>query len=114
VRGAARAALGERARRSVNPTPPPAAFHIEELHVDSQQRNSGIGGGLLRHAETIAESAGSASLSIITHTANPAQRLYRRCGFEVIERREHLSYERITGIAGRVLMVKPLSQQAAV
>ena len=48
-------------------------------------------------------------LSLTTNVANPARRLYRRCGFEVAEHREDAEYERITGIAGRVLMVKALS-----
>ena len=54
VRGAARAAYRERARRRVNPVPPAAAFHIEELHVDSRHRGAGIGSCLLAHAEETA------------------------------------------------------------
>ena len=109
VRGAARAAYRERARRRVNPVPPAAAFHIEELHVDSRHRGSGIGSRLLAHAEETAHMEGFPCLSLTTNVANPARRLYRRCGFEVAEHREDAEYERITGIAGRVLMVKALS-----
>jgi ribosomal protein S18 acetylase RimI-like enzyme len=113
VRGAARAAYRERARRRVNPLPPAAAFHIEELHVDSRQRGAGIGSRLLAHAEETARTEGFPCLSLTTNSANPAQRLYRRRGFEVAEHREDAEYERITGIAGRVLMVKALTREPA-
>ena len=112
VGGAARTAYRDRARRRVNPGVPPESFHIEELHVDVRHRGSGIGGQLLAHSEGIAHSKGCRSQSLITHVANSAQRLYRRSGFEVVARREDAEYERITGISGRMLMVKALGAPA--
>ena len=112
-RGATRTAYREPARRRVTPAPPAAAFHIEELHVDARHRGAGIGGALLAHAEETAQAEGFPCLSLIVHAANPAQRLYRRCGFEVAEHREDADYEHITGIAGRILMVKALAREPA-
>jgi ribosomal protein S18 acetylase RimI-like enzyme len=106
--GAARAALRDRVRKRVNPPPPPDAFHIEELHVLESERGAGIGGRLLGHAEQLARARGFSRLSLITHTENPAQRLYRRAGFEEVERREDPDYRRLAGISGRLLMVKRL------
>jgi len=105
---AARAALAERVRRRVNPPPPAEAFHVEELHVLARLRGAGIGGRLLEQAEALARARGFRQLSLITHTANPAQRLYRRAGFLEVERREDPEYERRVGISGRLLMVKRL------
>jgi ribosomal protein S18 acetylase RimI-like enzyme len=106
--GTLRAWRAEGARRRVNPKPPVDAFHIEELHVAAALRGGGIGGRLLEHAERRARELGFPSLSLITHALNPAQRLYRRAGFEVAERRDDAEYQRLTGIPGRILMVKPL------
>ena len=107
--GALRARRREAARRRVNAPPPADAFHIHELHVLPELRGAGIGAQLLARAEELARAGGFPRLSLITHAANPAQRLYLRCGFEVAERREDAEYERLTGIPGRLLMVKPLS-----
>jgi len=106
--GALRALRREPLRRRVNPPPPRDAFHIHELHVLPARRGAGIGARLLARAEELARSGGFPRLSLVTHAANPAQRLYARFGFEVAERREDAEYERLTGVPGRVLMVKPL------
>jgi ribosomal protein S18 acetylase RimI-like enzyme len=106
--GALRAQRRERARRRVNAPPPPDAFHIHELHVLPELRGKGIGARLLARAEELARAGGFPRLSLITHAANPAQRLYLRFGFEISERREDPEYERLTGIPGRLLMVKTL------
>jgi hypothetical protein len=50
-------------------------------------------------------------MSLTTHINNPARRLYERCGFEVVETRTDPDYERYTGVAGRVLMLKRMSEQ---
>lgn len=107
--GAARAWLRDRARQRVNPSPPAEAFHVEELHVLASLRGRGIGGLLLGHVEEMARSEGFRQISLITTSANPPQRFYGRAGFVEVERREDAPYERLTGIAGRLLMTKRLA-----
>ena len=85
------------------------SYYIAELDVHPEHRNRGIGAALLRHAEREARDEGFAQMSLATSIINPAQRLYMREGYRIIETRRDARYEQITGIAGRVLMVKGLS-----
>jgi len=82
---------------------------VEELHVLPSLRGRGIGGSLLGHAEKLARSEGFREISLVTHTENRAQRLYRRAGFQEVDRREDPAYKRLTGISGRILMTKRLA-----
>ncbi|HSJ98260.1 MAG TPA: N-acetyltransferase, partial [Myxococcota bacterium] len=95
--GTARAWWRERIRRRIDPVPPPDAFHIEEIHAAPRLRGSGIGTRLLAHAETLARDLGCREMSLVTHTENPAQRLYRRMGFEETERRVDPRYLELVG-----------------
>jgi ribosomal protein S18 acetylase RimI-like enzyme len=97
------------ARRRVDISPPEGAYHIAELHTHPALRNRGIGGALLDYAEREARWAEQRLMSLNTTTINPARRLYERHGFRVTETRTDPIYERITGIAGRHLMVKELT-----
>jgi ribosomal protein S18 acetylase RimI-like enzyme len=87
---------------------PADAFHIAELHVAAECRNRGIGALLLAEAERMARGAGARRMSLTTATNNPARRLYERFGFELIETRTDPAYEALTGVSGRVLMVKAI------
>jgi len=87
---------------------PVDAYVIAELHVDPPYRNRGIGRAMLRYAEEEARRKGCSVMSLVTHTSNPARRLYERHGFQVVETRTDPDYERYTGIEGRLLMVKEL------
>lgn len=107
--GAVGALRRDRIRRRVGIAPPADAFHVEELHVDPGLRSRGIGGALLDHADALARAEGARRMSLVTHTSNRARNLYRRVGFVEIERREDPDYERLTGIPGRLLMVKRLA-----
>jgi ribosomal protein S18 acetylase RimI-like enzyme len=98
-----------RARLRVNPSLPPDAYYIAEFDVDPEYRNKGVGARLLEHAEQDARGLGLRKMSLVTTTDNPARRLYERHGFGVVETKTDSSYERYTGIAGRLLMVKDLS-----
>ena len=98
-----------RARQRVALSPPGETYHISELHVDPRLRGQGIGGALLDFAEQEARAAGFTQMSLATTTSNPARRLYERHSFRVVETRSDRAYERYTGIAGRLLMVKELS-----
>jgi len=97
-------------RARVAIAPPAGALHISELHVSAERRNAGIGGVLLTAAERAARQSGAGALSLTTATNNPARRLYERFGFVLVETRTDPAYEALTGVAGRVLMVKPLDR----
>ena len=64
---------------------------------------------MLKYAEEEAREQDCRLMSLTTHIANPARRLYERHGFRVVETRTDPDYERYAGIAGRVLMVKELA-----
>jgi ribosomal protein S18 acetylase RimI-like enzyme len=84
------------------------SYYIAELNVDAGFRNRGIGATLLRHGEKLAHEADCASMSLTTTTTNPAQHLYERFGFKVVDTRLDAAYERLSGSPGRVLMIKDL------
>ena len=98
-----------RARSRVEMSRAPGSFYVAELDVHPDHRNRGIGGVLLRHAEEHARAGGFAQMSLTTSTINPAQHLYTRHGYRIVETRLDAAYERMTGIPGRVLMVKELT-----
>jgi ribosomal protein S18 acetylase RimI-like enzyme len=107
--GLARYFWYQRARAKVQIDHPPDAYYIGELDVDPTCRNRGIGARLLEHAEAEARVAGVARMALCTGISNPAQHLYERAGYQIVETRRHADYERITGNPGRVLMVKDLA-----
>ena len=86
----------------------PESYYIAELDVDSAHRNRGIGGVLLRYAETQAREAGCPRMTLTTNVTNPAQHLYERFGFQIRETKADAEYERYSGSPGRVWMVKEL------
>ena len=98
-----------RIRARVNSAYPAGAYIVHELHVDPAHRNRGIGGALLDYAEAEACRLGHTRMALSTTTANPARHLYERHGFRVAETKTDPDYERLTGIAGRHLMVKELT-----
>lgn len=99
----------QRARARVQVERAPGSFYIGELDVHPECRNRGIGGALLRYAEEAARREGFGLMSLTTSTINPAQHLYQRNGFHIVETRLDAAYEAMTGIPGRVLMVKELA-----
>lgn len=86
----------------------PESYYIAELDVASANRNRGIGGALLRHAEEVARGAGCPRMTLTTNVTNPAQHLYERFGFRTRDTKTDAKYERYSGSPGRVLMVKDL------
>jgi len=96
------------ARSRVDAPRPSGSYYVAELAVDARWRNRGIGGALLAQAEGRARALGHRQMSLHTATDNPARHLYRRNGFRVTETRLDAGYERMTGIPGRLLMVKDL------
>ena len=108
VTGLLRFARHQRARGRVTIPHPPAALYVGELDVHPEFRNRGIGGVLLDHAEAVARREGFSQIALTTTTINPAQHLYARHGYRVVETRLDAGYERLTGIPGRLLMVKEM------
>lgn len=97
-----------RVRGRVHTPPPAGSYHIAELHVDPALRNQGIGACLLDWAEEQARADGRVTMSLSTTTENPARRLYARHGFHIAETRRDEAYARLTGMEGRLLMIKSL------
>jgi ribosomal protein S18 acetylase RimI-like enzyme len=87
----------------------PGAYHIAELDIDDRYRNRGIGAAFLRLAEERARAEGCALMSLTTDVSNPAQHLYERAGFRVVETKLDAEYERWSLSPGRVLMLKELA-----
>ena len=67
---------------------------------------------MLAYAEAQARARGAQRMALHTLTTNPAQRLYERNGFRVVETATNAEFERLTGVAGNVLMVKELGGPA--
>ncbi|MCE7928856.1 MAG: GNAT family N-acetyltransferase [Chloroflexi bacterium CFX7] len=99
----------DRSRAKVHISPPTGAFHISELHVLASRRNQGLGAALLAETEREARGRGFTQMSLTTTLSNPARRLYERYGFATAATREDPEYRAITGMDGRVLMVKDLA-----
>jgi ribosomal protein S18 acetylase RimI-like enzyme len=109
VVGALRAGWRSRARHKVDLSAPEGGVHLVELQVSPQYRNRGVGALLLRQVDDYAAERHAAHISLTTATNNPARRLYERSGYRVAGEKTNVRYERITGSAGRVLMVKPIN-----
>ena len=97
-----------RLRPRVTVAIPPGAYEISELHVSPAFRGRGIGEALLRFAESDARERRFTTMALQTLTTNPAQKLYERNGFRTVAVRTDAQFERITGAAGNVLMVRDL------
>jgi ribosomal protein S18 acetylase RimI-like enzyme len=92
--------------------PPADDYFIMELDVAVAYRNRGIGAALLRHAEAEARRLGCARMSLTTNITNPAQHLYERSGFRIVDTKRDAAYERWGGSPGRVLMARALEARS--
>jgi len=109
VVGALRAAWRWQARARVGLPAPEGGVHLVELQVSPRHRNRGVGAFLLGEVEARAIEQRASHISLTTATDNPARRLYQRNGYCVTGERTNARYERITGSAGRILMVKSVA-----
>ena len=109
-RGALGAGWRSMARRRVELPIPAGGVHLVELQVSPQLRNHGVGAFLLKEVAAYALDQRAATVSLTTATDNPARRLYQRHGYRVVDQRTNARYERITGSAGRILMVKSVDR----
>lgn len=98
-----------RVHARVAPQNPPGAYVIAEIHVAPKCRGRGFGAQMLAYAERDARHRGFGEMALHTLTTNPAQRAYRRAGFEAVLTLTDPEFRRITGADGNVLMVKRLA-----
>jgi len=66
--------------------------HSMGLAVKEGHRNKGIGKSLLQRTFEEVKKRGYDTMYISTHSNNPAQRLYKRLGFEVVREHPNLCY----------------------
>lgn len=66
-------------------------FFINEMCVDTNQQNKGIGKALMDYLKKIIDSNGVATISLLTDRGIPAEEFYKRNGFKEIERLVFLS-----------------------
>ncbi len=66
--------------------------HSMGLAVKEGHRNKGIGKALLQQSFKEVREKGYDTMYISTHSNNPAQRLYKRLGFEVVREHPNLCY----------------------
>jgi ribosomal protein S18 acetylase RimI-like enzyme len=86
----------------------PDSHYVVHLNVHPKCRSRGIGALLLAEAERQARKAGLKRLSLTMYISNPAQHLYERTGYRVVETRTDPAFERMVGVPGYALMVKEL------
>jgi ribosomal protein S18 acetylase RimI-like enzyme len=98
-----------RVRARVAPKKPPDAYVIAEIHVAPAYRGRGCGAEILAYAERDARSRGFSEMALHTLTTNPAQRAYRRAGFETMLTLTDPEFRELTGVDGNVLMVRRLA-----
>lgn len=65
---------------------------LEDLQVLPAYQNRGLGTWALGQVEAIARERGLAAVRLRCFHTNPAYRLYRRCGFAVVESGEHADW----------------------
>lgn len=99
--------LGVRSR--VTPAYPRDAYVIREFHVAPACRGRGFGAEILAYAERDARNRGFDQMAVQVLTSNPAQRAYRRAGFEPELTLTDREFLRITGADGNILLLKRLA-----
>ena len=97
-----------RAQARVDIDHPQDSHYVAHLNVHPEFRNQGIGAALLAEAERQAREAGLRRLSLSMYITNPAQHLYERTGYRIVETKTDAAFERLVGVPGYVLMVKEL------
>ncbi len=71
---------------SVRDDPDKHALHWGDLQLEAAARNQGIGSACLLQLIQMARQGGHRGLKLHVFADNPAQRLYRRHGFRIIDR----------------------------
>ena len=96
-------------RTTVDIDIPADSFHLTNLHVEAAAAGQGVGTKLLEWAQAEAVRIGARNMSLTTIPTNVGGlRLYERFGFRTTKTVNSPSYERHTGIPGRVYLEKEL------
>ena len=96
-------------RTTVDIETPTDSLHITNLHVEEAARGQDVGSQLLRWAEEEAHRLGATNMTLTTIPTNVGGlRLYERFGFKTTKTVNSPSYEKHTGIPGRVFLEKEL------
>lgn len=108
IAGAVTAAWRSRARAGVEFPALPGELLLSELQVVPTRRGEGIGGHLLEAVDAHARATGAGQVALTTSSTNVARRLYERHGYVLDGEKLDARYERLTGVPGRIHMVKRL------
>jgi ribosomal protein S18 acetylase RimI-like enzyme len=98
-----------RSRTRVDIPVPAKSLQIKNLHVATDHHGRGIGGQLLARAEQEGRRLGAERITVISTTNYPSLAWYERSGFKITRTVTDPTYERYTGIAGRLLLEKELN-----
>lgn len=101
-----------RSRSRIDIPIPPGSFHIANLQVDAARQGQGIGNQLLEWAEKEAHRLDAPRMTLITNTDHARTSWYERFGFRTTQTATDPTFERYTGIRGRILMEKDLRADA--
>jgi ribosomal protein S18 acetylase RimI-like enzyme len=107
--GLLRRATAIRSRLTVDIDVPADSLFITNFHVEASAHGQGVGTQMLVYAEAEARRIGARNMSLTTiPTYLAGLRLYERYGFKVTKTANSPSYEKHTGIKGRVFLEKEL------
>jgi len=107
--GLIRRAPAIRSRLTVDMDVPTDSLFITNFHVEAAARGQDVGVQMLRYAEAEARRIGARNMSLTTiPTYIAGLKLYERYGFKVTKTVNSPSYEKHTGIKGRVFLEKEL------
>ena len=87
----------------------PGAWYVNAVATASVYRGKGIGHHLMKFAEQLADEANTRSVTLIVAEENiPAVKLYRKLGYNVVERRGIVDYPGCSHTGDWILMQKSL------
>lgn len=88
----------------------PGTFYINALAIYSVYRNQGWGAKFLDLADQWANQSNCSQTSLIVSQSNPAQKLYKRSGYEVVASRPIVPFEGFEPTGDWHLMTKDLNK----
>jgi|tagenome__1003787_1003787.scaffolds.fasta_scaffold20956508_3 ribosomal protein S18 acetylase RimI-like enzyme len=101
-------------RTTVDIETPTDTLHLTNLHVEAAAQGQNVGSQLLAWAENEARRLGARKMTLTTIPTNLGGiRLYERFGFKTTKTVTSPSYEKHTGIPGRIFMEKDVAPEQA-